>query len=324
MVRGAEVAVADLPAADRARLEDLIQASGLDAPSTSGPSARARGARDMEEIEIDIERGGAVTRHAFAELDLPERVGPLVEWLRRERVPSVRPDIVHTGPSTPGMQFLFQPFELDPGRRRLTASGEPVAISDRHLDVLLLLVARAGQIVSKDELIEAGWKDVAVGDNSLEQAISTLRRLIGPGHIDTVARRGYRFSAPVTRGASRETDAGLEALLAPHRAFLEGRAALETLDVEQVARARRVFEDAVGVASEQAAAHIGLANACAMQFEITRADSAPDAGVLAVAVTHARRHAASIRARGKRGPHSDSSSVGLVQASTRWLRPNVR
>jgi DNA-binding winged helix-turn-helix (wHTH) protein len=186
------------------------------------------------------------------------------------------------------MQFVFLPFELDPGRRRLTASGEPVAISDRHLDVLLLLVARAGQVVPKDDLIEAGWKDIAVGDNSLEQAISSLRRLLGPGHIDTVARRGYRFSAPVTRAAARETDAGLEALLAPHRAFLEGRAALETLDVDQVARARRVFEDALHVASDQAAAHIGLANACAMQFEITRADSVPDADALAVAMQHAR------------------------------------
>ena len=42
-----------------------------------------------------------------------------------------------------------------------------------------MLVARAGQIISKDDLLEAGWKDVAVGDNSIEQAISSLRRLLG-------------------------------------------------------------------------------------------------------------------------------------------------
>ena len=78
-----------------------------------------------------------------------------------------------------GARFVFEPFELDPARRRLAAFGEPIVISDRQLDVLLLLVARAGQIIAKDELLEAGWKDVAVGDNSVEQAISGLRRLLG-------------------------------------------------------------------------------------------------------------------------------------------------
>ena len=54
-----------------------------------------------------------------------------------------------------------------------------MAISERQFDILCLLVARAGQIVSKDELLQAGWKDVAVGDNSIEQVISSLRRLLG-------------------------------------------------------------------------------------------------------------------------------------------------
>ena len=72
---------------------------------------------------------------------------------------------------TTGARFAFQLFELDPTRRRLTASGEPVAISERQLDVLLLLVSRAGQIIPKDDLLQAGWNDVAVGDNSLEQVI---------------------------------------------------------------------------------------------------------------------------------------------------------
>jgi DNA-binding winged helix-turn-helix (wHTH) protein len=193
----------------------------------------------------------------------------------------------------PGVRFVFEPFELDPVRHRLTASGEPVAISERQLDVLLLLVVRAGQIVSKDDLLQAGWKDVAVGDNSLEQAISSLRRLLGThpsgvAYIETIPRRGYRFGAAVTRMAPRESDAGLDALLAPHRAFIEGRAALETLEGDRVARAREVFEGAVRSAPEYAAAHVGLANACVMQFEMTRADPAPDAAALTLAAQHAR------------------------------------
>jgi len=116
------------------------------------------------------------------------------------------------------VRFVFDRFEIDPARRRLTAAGEPVAVSDRQFDVLLLLVARAGQIISKDDLLEAGWKDVAVGDNSIEQAISSLRRLLGPppdgaAFIETVPRRGYRFGSPVARMAPRESDAGLDALL---------------------------------------------------------------------------------------------------------------
>ena len=186
------------------------------------------------------------------------------------------------------MQFLFQQFALDPARRRLTASGEPVAIPDRQLEILLVLVARDGQIVSKDELLEAGWKDVAVGDNSLEQVISSLRRLLGPGIIETVSRRGYRFVAPITRAAARESDAELDALLAPHRAFIEGRAALETLERDHVVRARQVFERAIESAPEHASAHIGLANACAMQFEMTRVDPQPDVDTLSLATHHAR------------------------------------
>jgi DNA-binding winged helix-turn-helix (wHTH) protein len=191
------------------------------------------------------------------------------------------------------VRFTFGPFELDPGRRRLTANSEPVAASERQLDVLLLLVLRAGQIVTKDDLIEAGWKDVAVSDNSVEQIISSLRRILGAcsggeAYIETVPRRGYRLSVPVARRAPRESDAGLDALLAPHRAFIEGRAALETLERAQIGRAREVFEDALRSVPEHASAHVGLANACVMQFEATRADSAPDADALSAAVRHAR------------------------------------
>src|SRR6185295_3503082 len=105
-------------------------------------------------------------------------------------------DTIHPVPAGP--RFVFEPFELDSARRRLTVSGEPVAVSERQLDVLLLLLTRAGQIVSKDDLLQAGWGDVAVGDNSLEQAISSLRRVLGPHlsgppAIETIPRRGYRF-----------------------------------------------------------------------------------------------------------------------------------
>ena len=189
--------------------------------------------------------------------------------------------------------YLFGPFELHPAQRRLTAAGEPVAISDRQFEVLRLLVTHAGQTVAKRDLLEAAWRDVAVGDNSVEQVISSLRRLLGSpagggAYIETLARRGYRFSAPVDSRIPRETDEALDAMLAPHRAFIEGRAALETLDAGEVSRALRVFEEALRIGPDHATAHVGMANACAMRFEATRADAHPDTGALILAGRHAR------------------------------------
>lgn len=193
---------------------------------------------------------------------------------------------------SPKELFAFGPFQLDARAKRLTRDGDPVALTGRHFDLLHLLVSKAGQILSKDALIEAAWPDVAVTDNSLEQAISSLRRALTPpaGHpyIETQARRGYRFTAEVTRLEPRETDDALDALLAPHRAWIEGRAALETLERGQIVRARDAFEGVLAQVPDQASAHVGLANACAMQFEMTRAESAPDRAVLEQALHHAR------------------------------------
>jgi tetratricopeptide (TPR) repeat protein len=131
-----------------------------------------------------------------------------------------------------------------------------------------------------------------VTDNSLEQAISSLRRVLAtPGdvpYIETQARRGYRFAAEVKRTERRETDEGLDALLAPHRAWLEGRAALESLERGQIVHARGVFARVLAQIPDQASAHVGMANACAMQFEMTRSDPAPDAAALDEALRHAR------------------------------------
>lgn len=191
----------------------------------------------------------------------------------------------------PGERFAFGPFQLDAKTRRLFRDGEPVALAPRQFDLLHLLVSRAGQILSKDLLIETAWQGVAVTDNSLEQAISSLRRMltppVGQQYIETEARRGYRFVADVTRLDRRETNATLDALLAPHRAWVEGRAALETLGRDQILRARAVLEGVMDEVPQEASAHVGLANACVLEFEMTRSDASPDSAALAKALHHA-------------------------------------
>jgi DNA-binding winged helix-turn-helix (wHTH) protein len=189
--------------------------------------------------------------------------------------------------------YSFDNFLVDAAARRMTRGGEVVSIPDRYMGVLLYLLAHAGTVVSKDQLIASAWDGLAVTDNSLEQAISGLRRVLGDGpsgdaYIQTVPRQGYRFTGVVTRTTARASDDSLEALLAPHRAWIEGRAALETLEAEQIRRARGVFEYVLRSAPDQASAHVGLANACIMQFEMTRADESPDAAALTLAAQHAR------------------------------------
>ena len=75
-----------------------------------------------------------------------------------------------------------------------TAKGEPAELRKQALDVLLVLGRRAGQVVSKDELMSQVWPKVVVGEGSLTQAIADLRRGLGDDEhrlVRTVARRGY-------------------------------------------------------------------------------------------------------------------------------------
>jgi len=182
--------------------------------------------------------------------------------------------------------YRFGDFALDSLTRRLSRDGTAVPLSDRHVDVLMCLLAHPNEVVAKEALVQAAWPDVAVTDNSLEQAISMVRRAAVT--IETVPRRGYRFVGTVEREASKHTDAELDALLAPHRSWLEGRAALETLSVQQVAGAERAFRSVLDASPDHPSAHVGLANALVFRFEASRIDEEPDAAALAAAVPHAR------------------------------------
>lgn len=175
----------------------------------------------------------------------------------------------------------------------LTRDNVPVKLSGRQPHLLALFLSRAGALVSHAELVAAAWGNVATSPNSLEQAISQLRKVIAcsPGipSIVNVHGHGYRFVLEVTRILRREAQYTLDELLAPHRAFLEGRAALDTLEQGAIARARSVFEQQTSLVPDEAWAHVGLANACALQFETTRAQLPPDTASLALAFEHAQQ-----------------------------------
>jgi TolB-like protein len=100
-----------------------------------------------------------------------------------------------------GGAFLFAGFQLDlRGLFRRDEHGGliPVSLGGRALDLLGVLVERHGELLSKAEIMAVVWPNMAVEDGNLTLQISALRGVVGAGSIQTVARRGYRFTAAVT------------------------------------------------------------------------------------------------------------------------------
>jgi DNA-binding winged helix-turn-helix (wHTH) protein/TolB-like protein len=100
--------------------------------------------------------------------------------------------------------FCFGPFRLDPEMRSLFRGDQPVPLRPRVLDTLLLLAERHGEVVTKEELLEAVWPDTVVEENNLNQNILALRRVLetegsGGVRIETLPRRGYRLIAPTSQ-----------------------------------------------------------------------------------------------------------------------------
>lgn len=81
----------------------------------------------------------------------------------------------------------------------------PVAIGPRAFDLLDALVARAGHLLTKDELLERVWSRVIVDEAALQMQVSALRKVLGRDAIATVTGRGYRFALVVTREATEGT-----------------------------------------------------------------------------------------------------------------------
>ena len=103
----------------------------------------------------------------------------------------------------------FSGFLLDPARRTLTApGGAALDLKPKVFDTLAALAARAGEVVSKHELMEAVWPGVVVEENNLNQAISALRKALEEGAADgrrlivTVPGRGYQFAPHVAAHAA--------------------------------------------------------------------------------------------------------------------------
>ncbi|HZS10001.1 MAG TPA: winged helix-turn-helix domain-containing protein [Blastocatellia bacterium] len=98
--------------------------------------------------------------------------------------------------------YEFGPFRVETAPHRLLRAGEPVALTPKAFEVLLVLLERRGRVVEKDELMQALWPDSVVEEANLTVNVSALRKALGEGrgdhpYIATVPGRGYKFAADV-------------------------------------------------------------------------------------------------------------------------------
>ena len=101
--------------------------------------------------------------------------------------------------------YGFDGFLVDPVLVRLTAGGAEVPITRKTFQLLVVLLERHGELVTKDELMNAIWPDTFVEENNLARTVSMLRKALqehggDPSVIQTVVGQGYRFVAPVVVG----------------------------------------------------------------------------------------------------------------------------
>ena len=131
-------------------------------------------------------------------------------------------------PIPPQVTYKFGKFHLLPSDKQLLCDGAPVPLAPKVFDTLCLLVESQGRLVEKNEFLERVWLGSFVEEVALAHAISQLRKALRNGaeeadFIETVPKRGYRFTAPVEviRAESDEapvaSDAGGVAIRKPGR-----------------------------------------------------------------------------------------------------------
>src|SRR5262245_56372921 len=103
----------------------------------------------------------------------------------------------------------FDRFRFDPANQRVEDASGAIRLNPKAFDVLRVLIERPGQLVSKEQLLDAVLPETHVADGVLKVCMAEIRKALGdsataPRFIETVHRRGYRFVAKVTGEHSAE------------------------------------------------------------------------------------------------------------------------
>jgi len=100
------------------------------------------------------------------------------------------------------MRYRFDRFEIDTRQFALTAAGEPVHVEPLVFDLIVFLVERVGQVVSRDAVIEQVWQGRFVSDATVSSCIKSARKALGDNgnsqtYIRTIRGRGFQFTASI-------------------------------------------------------------------------------------------------------------------------------
>jgi len=211
--------------------------------------------------------------------------------------------------NTRGECTEFGPFRLIPAERLLLKNNTPVPIGGRELDILIMLVAHAGRVVTKRELFARVWPDVVVEESSLRVHVAGLRKVLADGqdptrYIVNVPGRGYSFVASVagdkapashawgaappqrsTRIIGRDNDSSAIAELISRHRFVTihgpGGVGKTTLGVAVAGSQAHAFAD--GVCFVDLSLNVGVhavADALASALELIVRNSDPTASIL--------------------------------------------
>jgi len=132
-------------------------------------------------------------------------------------------------PKEADITYVFGHYKLIPLQRRLYSSdGAAVELTVKAFDLLVLLVSRAQDLVTKDEILNQVWPDVEIAESNITTTISMIRRALREdtehAYIETVTKMGYRFVATVAteehQSASEHVQRGIPRLSTPWIAVL--------------------------------------------------------------------------------------------------------
>jgi DNA-binding winged helix-turn-helix (wHTH) protein/TolB-like protein/Flp pilus assembly protein TadD len=132
--------------------------------------------------------------------------------------------------------YEFGPFQLNPPERLLLCDGQPIPMTPKAFDLLVVLVERSGHLVEKDELLKAVWRGSIVEEGNLSVTVSFLRKALNDDrdlhrYIETVSGKGYRFVADV-----RDIDIDeLESMIVRPRPAISQGTAEENTSPQQLA-----------------------------------------------------------------------------------------
>src|SRR5688572_13694515 len=106
-----------------------------------------------------------------------------------------------------GSSIQFGAFTLIPDEQRLLRDGQPVLLTPKAFDLLAILAANPGRLLTKEQLMQAVWPDTVVEESNLTYNVFALRKALddtaeNSKFIETVPKRGYRFAATATTGVS--------------------------------------------------------------------------------------------------------------------------